>query len=60
VSVETREGVIETAPTTVIREQPTTIIEERPVVTQPIIEREKIVEKRPSHHLIKVGPVKVF
>jgi len=54
--IETREVIRteETAPTTtVIREQPTTIIKEEPV-------KETVVVKKKDHHLIKVGPVKVF
>jgi len=51
---ETRETrTIETAPsTTVVREQPV-------IINQPA-EKEIVVVKKHQHHLIKVGPVKVF
>ena len=59
-TVEPAPMVIREGSTTVIREQPTTVIREQPIINQPVIEKEKIVVKKGSHHLIKVGPVKVF
>ena len=70
--VETREvRTIETTPTTVIREQPTvireqstvireqpTVVREQPVIIQP--KKETVIIKKHDHHLIKVGPIKVF
>jgi hypothetical protein len=48
---ETRETrTIETSPT---------VIEERPVIVTPPA-NETVIVKKKSHHLIKVGPVKVF
>ncbi len=51
--LETRSTTIETAPVTVIREQPV-------VLVQPASREVIVIKKKHSHHLINIGPVKVF
>lgn len=41
-------------------ESPPAVIEERPVIVTPPATHDTIIVKKRSHHLIKVGPVKVF
>jgi hypothetical protein len=61
-SVTTSSGPMETETretrTTTSVETPT-VIEERPVIVTPPA-NETVIVKKKSHHLVKVGPVKVF
>ena len=50
---ETRTTTVESAPSS------TTVIREQPVIVQPA-NTEVIVVKKHQHHLIHIGPVKVF
>ncbi len=52
--VETRSTTVESAPVTVIRERPVVIMQ------QPATKEVIVIKKKHSHHLINIGPVKVF